>query len=220
METMLVAAWVSWLVALVMIRWQHAHAHFTRDEDRGVQKFHEWAAIRVGGVGVAAGLAALAGWLWWRSAPEVAGVFSRLVGAAVPVFLAGLGEDVTRRVAPRWRLVAAFVSAGLAWGWVNAAVVRVGWSWADGWLQVGWVSLLFTSLAVAAVTHAFNIVDGFNGLASLCAVLILGAVGYVAHQVGDWTVLTLALGGRGRFWVSGFGIGRGGSSFWGMAGPI
>lgn len=203
METMSVAGLVSWLVALAIVRWQHAHAHFTSDDANGVQKFHAWQAARIGGVAVAGGLAALCGWLAWRSSAEVAAGVSQMLVAGVPVFAAGLAEDVTRRVAPRWRLIAALVSAALAWWWVGAQVVRADVPGLDGWLAAPWVSLLFTVVAVGAVTHAFNVIDGFNGLASMSAALILAAVGYVALQVGDWLVLTVALGGIGAllgFW--------------------
>ncbi|HNQ49754.1 MAG TPA: glycosyltransferase, partial [Hydrogenophilus thermoluteolus] len=86
---------------------------------------------------------------------------------------------------------------------VGARVVRADVPGLDGWLAAPWVSLLFTVVAVGAVTHAFNVIDGFNGLASMSAALILAAVGYVAVQVGDWLVLTVALGGIGAllgFW--------------------
>ena len=51
--------------------------------------------------------------------------------------------------------------------------------------------------AVAGIANAINIIDGFNGLASMCVVLMLGALAYVAFQVGDPTVATLALAGIG-----------------------
>jgi len=43
---MSVAGLVSWLVALAIVRWQHAHAHFTSDDAKGVQKFHACQALR------------------------------------------------------------------------------------------------------------------------------------------------------------------------------
>ena len=50
-----------------------------------------------------------------------------------------------------------------------------------------------TVFAVTGVAHAVNIIDGFNGLASMCAMLMLLAVGYVAYQVGDTTIFSTAL---------------------------
>ncbi|MBP6777591.1 MAG: glycosyltransferase family 4 protein, partial [Piscinibacter sp.] len=51
---------------------------------------------------------------------------------------------------------------------------------------------------------AINIIDGFNGLASMCVMMILLAVAYVALQVDDGVVLALALVGAGA--VLGFFI--------------
>ena len=50
---------------------------------------------------------------------------------------------------------------------------------------------------VTGVANSVNIIDGFNGLSSMCAMLILGAVAYVAFQVDDWSVMWLALAGIG-----------------------
>jgi UDP-N-acetylmuramyl pentapeptide phosphotransferase/UDP-N-acetylglucosamine-1-phosphate transferase len=54
-----------------------------------------------------------------------------------------------------------------------------------------------TVFAVTGIAHAVNIIDGFNGLASMCVMLMLGAIAYVAFQVGDGVVAVLALAGVG-----------------------
>jgi UDP-N-acetylmuramyl pentapeptide phosphotransferase/UDP-N-acetylglucosamine-1-phosphate transferase len=54
-----------------------------------------------------------------------------------------------------------------------------------------------TVFAVAGVANSINIIDGFNGLASMCAVLILVSLGYVGFQVGDLLIVSLALIGIG-----------------------
>jgi UDP-N-acetylmuramyl pentapeptide phosphotransferase/UDP-N-acetylglucosamine-1-phosphate transferase len=56
---------------------------------------------------------------------------------------------------------------------------------------------LLTVFAVAGIANSINIIDGFNGLASMCVVIMLGALAYVAFQVGDLFVGTLALAGIG-----------------------
>ena len=57
---------------------------------------------------------------------------------------------------------------------------------------------------VAGVANSVNIIDGLNGLASMCAVLMLVSIGYVAFQVGDWSVMYMAIIGAGA--VLGFFI--------------
>jgi UDP-N-acetylmuramyl pentapeptide phosphotransferase/UDP-N-acetylglucosamine-1-phosphate transferase len=46
---------------------------------------------------------------------------------------------------------------------------------------------------VTGVSNAVNIIDGFNGLASMCVVMMVASIAYVAFQVGDTFVVTAAL---------------------------
>jgi UDP-N-acetylmuramyl pentapeptide phosphotransferase/UDP-N-acetylglucosamine-1-phosphate transferase len=57
---------------------------------------------------------------------------------------------------------------------------------------------------VAGMANAVNIIDGFNGLAAMCVVLMLGAIAYVAFQAQDRVILLCALAGLGA--VMGFFI--------------
>jgi UDP-N-acetylmuramyl pentapeptide phosphotransferase/UDP-N-acetylglucosamine-1-phosphate transferase len=64
--------------------------------------------------------------------------------------------------------------------------------------------LLFTAVAVGGVANAINIIDGFNGLASMVAAMILAALGYVAYVLGDhllWNVCIATVGAVLGFFV-------------------
>ncbi|HLR77543.1 MAG TPA: glycosyltransferase, partial [Burkholderiaceae bacterium] len=173
---------------VVSERW---HGRFTGDSDtRKPQAMHTRAAPRVGGLAVVAG--SLAGllvlgprnmtltWLW-----------PVLFIAALPVFVAGLLEDITKDVGSGKRLLAALISAAIAW-WLLGGVSRVGIGWAD-WLLSFWpVSLVFTVVAVGGCTHALNIVDGMNGLAGMIATLMAASLALVAMQVGDIPISLIA----------------------------
>jgi len=125
-----------------------------------------------------------------------------LLGSASPVFLVGLLEDFTQSVSKRTRLAAAFISAALA-GWLLGAwVLRLDVPVLDACLAVPLVSVLFTCMLVAGITNAFNIIDGFNGLAGGVAALILLGIAYVAFKVGDIPVLAAALTAVGA--IAGF----------------
>jgi UDP-N-acetylmuramyl pentapeptide phosphotransferase/UDP-N-acetylglucosamine-1-phosphate transferase len=50
---------------------------------------------------------------------------------------------------------------------------------------------------VAGVANAVNIIDGFNGLASMCVVIMLIGLAYVAFAVDDRLIALLALAGVG-----------------------
>jgi UDP-N-acetylmuramyl pentapeptide phosphotransferase/UDP-N-acetylglucosamine-1-phosphate transferase len=55
------------------------------------------------------------------------------------------------------------------------------------------VSILITCFAVAGVSNAFNIIDGYNGLSSMVGFIILGGIFYVAFQLGDFSIMIAAL---------------------------
>ena len=59
------------------------------------------------------------------------------------------------------------------------------------------LSVVLTVLAVAGIANSINIIDGFNGLASMCSVIMMAAIAYVAFQVGDQSLMIMALAGIG-----------------------
>ena len=71
-------------------------------------------------------------------------------------------------------------------------------------MSFGAGAALVTVFVVAGVANSLNIIDGFNGLASMCAVLMLCSIGYVGFQVGDGLIVALAVAGVGA--VLGFFI--------------
>ena len=146
-----------------------------------------------------------------------------LLGAVATVV--GALEDVTQRVAVRWRLLltaALGVSAACYWG---LSVPRVGVPLLDAYWQA--TPLLGMGLAVFAIMglpHAFNIIDGYNGLAGIVAILVCAALAHVAFQLGDRelaaVVLCLAAATAGFLvWNYPRGLvfaGDGGAYLWGM----
>jgi len=88
------------------------HKHFV-DVPYGVQKFHYWQAPRVGGLAVFLSLVFAGFVFWWRGKPFFEEFFKVIV-SSFPVFLGGIAEDLTKKVAPKVRLFLAFVSGLLA----------------------------------------------------------------------------------------------------------
>ena len=115
----------SLLITLLVIRFQHLHAHLTADHDLdGVQKFHAAPVPRVGGVGVFLGV--LGGLLAkaWVDDP-VAAPNLVLLACALPAFGAGLVEDLTKRVGVRERLMATVFSGILGGYFLGAWLTRI-----------------------------------------------------------------------------------------------
>jgi UDP-N-acetylmuramyl pentapeptide phosphotransferase/UDP-N-acetylglucosamine-1-phosphate transferase len=182
---------VAFVVGGLIVASERWHGAFTGDSDLSKpQASHKRSTPRVGGLAVVAG--SLAGLLvLGPSNMTLTWLWPVLFIAALPVFVAGLLEDITKDVGAGKRLVAAFLSAAIAW-WLVGGVSRVGWEWAN-WLLSFWpVSLLFTMVAVGGCTHALNIVDGMNGLAGMIATLMAVSLAVVAWQVQDIPIFLIA----------------------------
>jgi UDP-N-acetylmuramyl pentapeptide phosphotransferase/UDP-N-acetylglucosamine-1-phosphate transferase len=162
----------------------------------GPQKFHAHAVPRVGGVGIFAGMLAGAALLTWMGAASEP-LALLLLACSLPAFGAGLIEDFTKRVSPAQRLLATVVSAALAFWILGAQITRSDIPGLDTLLAISAGAFVATLLAVAGIANSVNIIDGFNGLASMCVVIMLAAIAYVAFQVGDTLVGSLALLGIG-----------------------
>jgi UDP-N-acetylmuramyl pentapeptide phosphotransferase/UDP-N-acetylglucosamine-1-phosphate transferase len=111
----------------------------------------------------------------------------------LPGFAFGLAEDLTKVISPRWRLVFTAVSAGLGVWLLGAWVARTAIPGIDTLLQYTPFAIVLTIFAVTGVANAINIIDGFNGLASLCVLMMVLALAYVAFQVNDSFVFTASL---------------------------
>ena len=172
--------------------------HRMLDHDvTGPQKFHAKPVPRVGGVGIVAGLMAVCLSLIWLQPPGGARTLMALLLCAGPVFIVGLIEDLTKAVSPSKRLLAAAISAALAFWTMDAAITRTDIPGLDEIVRYTLGALLVTMLAVSGIANSVNIIDGFNGLASMCVMLMLAALAYVAFQVGDILLGTLAVAGIG-----------------------
>ncbi len=197
MLILILAMAVSIGATLLIIRSARRHSHLSADHDfSGPQKFHAKAVPRIGGLGIVIGLVSAAIFLSFSDAPS-ARLAGLLLICGLPAFAAGLVEDLTKRVSPRIRLVAVAASALLAVLLLDASVTRTGVPGLDTLLTWPAAAALLTIFGVVGFTNSINIIDGFNGLASMCVVIMLGAICYVAFQSGDRLVATLALAGIG-----------------------
>ena len=196
MPLLLVAFSVSALAALLLLRSTRSRAYSGDTDLHGPQKFHARSVPRAGGVALMMGLLAAAIALLSQDVAEPA-VGLWLVACSLPAFAAGLAEDITKRISPRRRLLATALSAALAVWLLDVAINRTDLPGLDTLVAYPAGALAVTMFVVAGVANSFNIIDGFNGLASMCGMLILLTVAYVAFQANDALVVLLALGSVG-----------------------
>ncbi|MFN4003539.1 MAG: MraY family glycosyltransferase [Hylemonella sp.] len=229
MNSIVIAGLVSWLVILLLIRYNHLHAGLSADGvGGGVQKFHARAVPRIGGLGPVLGLLAVVAWLLHAN-PPLGRQMGWLLVAALPALAGGLVEDLTKRVPVLARLLLTMASALLGYWLLEAGLNRLDIPLLDAALRWWPLSLLLTVVAIAGVANAVNIIDGFNGLAGMVCVMIFGALAYVAYWVGDsllWSTCAALAGGLLGFLVWNYPrglifLGDGGAYFLGfMVGEI
>lgn len=187
----LLSAIISTVVSVLLIRWARGHARqYAGDKP---QRFHTGDIPRIGGAAVLVGL--IFGWIltafdqklglglntnsnWPTNWPWILIV--------LPSVLGGIFEDLTQRVSVRYRLVLTALSALLACYLLNLSVERIGFPMIDSFMaQAPWVGIALAVIAICGLPHAFNIIDGYNGLAPIVAILISFALIHVSLQLGD-----------------------------------
>jgi UDP-GlcNAc:undecaprenyl-phosphate GlcNAc-1-phosphate transferase len=182
---------VSWIVTIFLIRGAFRQTgHYS---DSKPQRFHAGNIPRLGGVAIFAG--SCAGWL----ASSIADYFGnplniqidgRFVGSwmilLVPAVYGGVYEDMTQRLSVSYRLALTALSAALACWLLRLSVDRLGLPGIDGFLlSMPWAGIAIAVVAIGGLPHAFNIIDGYNGLAGTVALLVCAAIWHVALQLGD-----------------------------------
>ena len=188
---------VSFLVTLCVVRAAKGLARVAGDHDlAGPQKFHALPVPRIGGVGILFGVVAAMAVLAWRE-PATAPWLVLFAVCALPAFGAGIAEDLTKTQSPRRRLFFTAMSAALAVWLVQAVITRTDIPGLDWVVAYPLGALLVTIFVVAGVANAVNIIDGFNGLASMCVAIMLSGLAYVAFAVDDRLIALLALAGVG-----------------------
>ncbi len=185
---------VSAACAAALILARRWHIGLTGDvAGSSTHKVHTGTVPRVGGVAVyAAGLTGLA--LMSRTLPDVtAKVIWMMWGCLTIVFVAGLVEDLTRMVPAAARYVAALAAAALfSVAHDSYGILSIGISPFDQPLNSTIVRVAFFAFAVASLSHAFNLIDGQNGLCAGVSVLVFVALGITADRTGQQTLALLS----------------------------
>ena len=159
-------------------RW---HGSFSIDDTNGPQKLHVRQTPRIGGIAVYAGYWAIAG-----LAPAALSDLLLVVGlSALPVFLAGLVEDVTKGNQIVLRLVASVVSGFLFCLLSGHGVPRLDVPIVDHLVAIPAIAVVLTAVMVTAFTHALNVVDGLHGLATGIGIVMLAAFAIIAERALD-----------------------------------
>ena len=191
-----VAFLVAALAAGCVVRWLSGQASVYGN---GMpQRFHLGDVPRLGGVAILLGMGG--SWALGVAQSHWGDPGSLRLGAWVggwflvllPTAVGGIVEDMTQRLTVRYRLALTAISGILAVALLDMVVPRLGVRWLDALLVAApWLGWGIVLLAVAGLPHAFNIIDGYNGLAGMVALIVCLALAHVALQVGDRALAAL-----------------------------
>jgi UDP-N-acetylmuramyl pentapeptide phosphotransferase/UDP-N-acetylglucosamine-1-phosphate transferase len=185
---LLVAFALSAIAMLIVVTSADHHAHWSADHDlSGPQKMHVKAVPRVGGVGILAGV--VGGTLvavWLKGVDFTQALL--LVACMLPAFGSGIWEDFTKSLSPRRRMVALALSGALGVWLLGGSFTHTGWHAFDDLLISNgllWLGALGAVFAVTGISNSVNLIDGMNGLASMCATMMSLSLAFMAWRVGD-----------------------------------
>lgn len=122
-----------------------------------------------------------------------------LVGLSLFFFLIGIFDDILS-LSPLKRLLLSFILAYFAWNSginlnnIDISFLNFGFK---NIIFPNYLSLIFTLIWLVGVTNAINWIDGLDGLASGCAVIMSSTFGIIAIQNNhnEYALISFALAG-------------------------
>jgi UDP-GlcNAc:undecaprenyl-phosphate/decaprenyl-phosphate GlcNAc-1-phosphate transferase len=196
------------------------------------QRFHIGVVPRIGGVGIV-----ISSYLSWLFASKLSLLglnitltlsttdVVKFIIVSAPIFVMGFYEDLTQSSAVKIRLLVSAIASWLACFLLELSFPYFDFEFLDSfWRQHRLLGVFFAFAILTGMPHAFNIIDGYNGLAGMVAIMICTGLVYVFFQLGDRTsagMLVCVIGATAGFMIWNYprGLifaGDGGSYFWGF----
>lgn len=196
---------LSFISALAIIKYAtNTGKMLDKDEVKKPQKMHFGDIPRAGGVGIFVGFCAFIAIL--SALGEIMDKYIYLLIPSCFIFLSGFCEDLNNAISPKMRLFMQTIGGASAiLLFPNCVLLDIGFTLPYGF------GMIFTLFCIVGVVNAINIIDGFNGLASGCVILMMISIAIVAHLVGNGDIFCIALiaiGATLGFFVLNFPRGR------------
>jgi UDP-GlcNAc:undecaprenyl-phosphate/decaprenyl-phosphate GlcNAc-1-phosphate transferase len=174
---------ISALTSFLIIVWfaRTEIQRLKRNDTSAVQASHLNPTPRIGGLAIVIALIVAAA--LYNSA-ENWNTFVLLLVSAMPVFVVGLAEDLGYLASPLRRLLAAAVSGAMFIALMGQWVLHTGIPGLDIALLWPSFAVAFSLLLAVGISHAFNLIDGLNGLAGFTAFAAALALATIAHHSG------------------------------------
>ena len=193
MYTLLLGFLSSLIITLLLIKYSHIHVAYSSDDQlSGPQKFHTTPVPRIGGLAIFMGLC-LAGLVRALQNSEDGFLLFYAITSLLPAFAIGIAEDISKKIGVLTRLCVIAIGALIAIHLLGVRITNLDIHFIDSALALPVISIIFTCFAITGLANAYNIIDGFNGLASMVGIISLMAIAYVAFRVGDVTMVIIPL---------------------------
>ena len=178
---------ISLSISLLIVLSKPLHERLSADTLQGDQKFHQGIVPRVGGLAIFFSLILTYFLLFTDS------LFFTILISGLPVFITGLLEDIFKTVSAKHRLLAAIISATLFIYLSGYHFTSVDIYFFDMIFDALFLFPILTIIAVAALSNAINIIDGFYGLASGSSGVMALSITWLALEKGDSELAQMAL---------------------------
>lgn len=166
---------------------------------RSVQSAHIRVTPRLGGVAIVTAMC-VGAFVWFHSV-DVRISYAYFLLTIAPLFAVGVMEDLGYFASPRLRLFAAAISGLLFVAVFNDWLPRLDIPIVDRAFDWPPFAIAITIFICVGVTHAFNLIDGVNGLAATVAIVAALSLASIAHDAGlpehrdAMFLLSVAIGG-------------------------
>jgi UDP-GlcNAc:undecaprenyl-phosphate GlcNAc-1-phosphate transferase len=169
----LICAAIIWLARNMPFLTPQRHA-------TAVQAAHVAPTPRLGGVAIFAALALST----LLSRAVVSEPYKIFIMATSILFFVGLVEDLTGKVPPRLRLLAAFLSSLLVIIPLGLWLPRAGIPGLDEVMGYWAVGVPVTLMLTVGIANGFNLIDGVNGLAGMTALVAATSLSVISDTAG------------------------------------
>ncbi len=192
MISLLIAFISSFVITKILISLKDVHITFSSDDDKsGPQKTHAGSIPRIGGFSIISSLA-IAVIFHWLTTNESTNELTFLLFASL-IFTIGFSEDLSKRLNVRTRLLSTFFISLVACIYLEIQITYLDIFGLNFLLSFTIISLIFTAFTISGLSNAYNIIDGFNGLASMVGIITLLGLSYVSFIVGNTQLTNLSL---------------------------
>ena len=154
---------------------------FIDDEFKKPQAFHEISVSTYGGIGIFISLLILCLYLFLSK--EI--IYYEYLSFCTLFFILGLMDDLKFDLKPKLRLIIMIIFLIILVIFNNFHIKNTGIDFLNRFLEIDIFSLFFISLCFLFIINGSNLIDGYNGLLSIHALIILINLFFVNYFGGN-----------------------------------